>query len=74
MTDIERLEAEIDKRKTAKTKAQVLVEQIETKWLADYETKEPEEIQTIHNNLKAKVVKLKAEREELMSEANKLLG
>jgi hypothetical protein len=74
MTDIERLEAEIDKRKTARTKAQVIVEQIETKWLADYGTKDPLEITKILENLKTKVVKLKADREEKMSEANKLLG
>lgn len=74
MSDIERLEAQIDKRKTERTKAQVLVEQTEDKWLADYETKDVCEIELIHANLKSKVVKLKDEREQLMSEANKLLG
>lgn len=74
MTDIEKLESELNRLTIAKAKAETVVEQIETSWQQDYETTDLEEIKTIRDNLGDKIKKATAQREEKLSEAAKLLG
>lgn len=74
MTELERLEAELNKRQITKAKSEATMEQIEAVWQKDYETTDPGEISKIAKNLEVRLKKAKEELETCVDEASKLLG